>query len=99
MYSAAMSETLPPDHGEFTVKASLNEDLKAIRQATEMAKKNPTKPGHYWLRAVVKAETPQGKIEIIRMYHVDLNAGIVEITETFKGAETARRTRNLDDLG
>jgi hypothetical protein len=48
---------------------------------------------------VVKAETPEGPIEIIQMYHVDLNAGIVEITETFKGAETARRTRNLDDLG
>ena len=99
MYSAAMSEPLAPDHGEFTVKASLNEDLKAIRQATEMAKKNTTKPGHYWLRAVVQGDTPRGKIEIIRMYHVDLNAGIVEISETFKGAETARRTRKLDDLG
>lgn len=94
-----MSDPLPPNHGEFIVKTSLNDDLKAIRQATQMAKENPTKPGHYWMRAVVKAETPQGKIEIIRMYHVDLNAGIVEITETFKGAETARRTRKLDDLG
>ncbi|KAF0244567.1 MAG: hypothetical protein FD180_2385 [Planctomycetota bacterium] len=88
-----------PDHGDFFVKTTLNDDLKAIRQATEMAKKNISKPGHYWLRAVVKGDGPEGKFEAVKMYHVDLNAGIVEITETMKGEERARRTRNLDDLG
>ena len=93
-----MSENLP-DHGEFTLKASLNDDLKLIRRAEEMAKKNPVLPGQYGLRVVLKADTPQGKLEIIRLYHVDLNAGIVTITETIKGAEMARRTRKLEDLG
>ncbi|MBI2920131.1 MAG: hypothetical protein HYY18_03480 [Planctomycetes bacterium] len=88
-----------PDYGEFTLKTSLNDDLKMIRKATEMAHKNPTKPGHYWQRALVKAETPQGPIELIKMYHVDLKAGLVEITETIAGKETARRTRTLDELG
>jgi hypothetical protein len=87
-----------PDHGDFFVKTTLNDDLKAIRQATEMAKQNPSKPGHYWLRAVVKGEGPEGKFEVIKMYHVDLNAGIVEITETMEGEERARRTRKLEDL-
>ena len=94
-----MTSSHQPDHGDFFVKTTLNDDLKAIRQATEMAKKNPTKPGHYWLRAVVKGEAPEGKIEVIKTYHVDLNAGIVEITETSGGEERARRTRRLDDLG
>ena len=64
-----------------------------------MARMNTSKPGHYWMRALIKAETPKGPLKIIRMYHVDLKAGIVEISETFQGEETARRTRKLDDLG
>lgn len=94
-----MTTPTSPDHGEFMMKASLNDDLKVIRGATEMARKNPTKPGHYWQRAVVKGTGPDGPVELIRMYHVDLNAGVVEITETVAGTETARRTRKLDDLG
>lgn len=98
-YDPVMGSERHPDHGDFFVKTSLNDDLKAIRQATEMAKKNATKPGHYWLRAVVKGDGPDGPFEVIKMYHVDLGAGIVEITETMGGEERARRTRRLDDLG
>ena len=94
-----MTTPHPPDHGEFALRMSLNDDLKMIRQATAAAKQNTTKPGQYWQRLVAKGEGPEGPIEVIKVYHVDLKAGTVVITETVQGEETARRTRALDDLG
>ena len=91
--------TPTPDHGEFMLRTSLNDDLKMIRQATEKARVNTEKPGHYWQRAVVNAKTPEGTIELVKLYHVDLNANVVEITETVQREERARRTRSLDDMG
>jgi hypothetical protein len=88
-----------PDHGEFQLRMSLNDDLKIIRSSTEMAKKNPSKPGHYWQRMVAKGTVEGETVEIVKQYHIDLHAGVVEITETLQGEETARRTMSLDDLG
>lgn len=85
------------DYGEFALKTSRNDDFKLLRAGIEMARANPTKPGHHWHRIVAKDQG--GPLEIIKLYHVDLHAGVAEITETRNGEETARRTIGLADLG
>lgn len=87
------------DYGEFTIRSSLNDDLKVLRASIAEAKRNPTKPGHHWLRYVVKQKSGTQEIETIKLFHVDLNATVAEITETTDGKETARRTLSLDELG
>ncbi len=81
------------DHGEFTLKTSANDDFKLLRSSVPKAKVNPKHPGHHWTRLVGKDDA--GTFEIIKLYHVDLNLEVAEITETRDGKETARRTLPL----
>ncbi len=94
-----MNNDRTPDHGEFKVQTSRNDELKIVRESYEKAKVNPVKPGHHWMRFVAKETRPDRTIETIKMYHVDLAADVLEITETVDGAETARRTIPLGNFG
>jgi len=88
-----------PDHGEFAVRTSRNDELKIVRESMAQARANKAKPGHHWQRLVAKITGGEGPAELVKTYHVDLNAGTVEITETQDGKETARRTCGVDDFG
>ena len=94
-----MDAARPADHGEFSVTMSRNDELKVVRSSMAQARANKTKPGHHWQRFVGKVTGGVGPSEIIKLYHVDLNAGVVEITETQDGKETARRTVAVDNFG
>jgi len=89
----------PADHGEFILETSWNDDLKLLRQGIEYARTNAAKPGHHWHRIVAKQTLEDTSVEIIKMYHVDLNLGMAVITETRNGEETAKRTVRVSDLG
>lgn len=99
LYGVGMTLPESADYGAFAIQTSLNDDLKVIRSSIELARVNPSKPGHHWHRIVARVTNQVPQLEIIKMFHVDCNAGVVEITETHDGKETARRTLPLDAMG
>lgn len=87
------------DYGEFRLVTPRNDDLKFVRGSVEKAKVNPVRPGHHYMRIVAKVPGEGTTDEVIKLYHVDLEADAVVITETFNGVETARRTVPLGNFG
>ena len=99
LYGVGMTLPESADYGAFAIQTSLNDDLKLIRSSIELARVNPSKPGHHWHRIVVRVTNQVPQQELIKMFHVDCDAGVVEIAETHDGKETARRTLPLDAMG
>lgn len=87
------------DFGAFRIQTNRNDDLKLLRDGIVRARQNVAKPGHHWQRILVRQDSSGFPEELIKLYHIDLDAGIAEITETVNGRETARRTMDIDSLG
>ena len=85
------------DHGTFLIESG--DDSSHIRNGIGHARENPSKPGHYWFRIVAKGMQQDGRpVEGIKTFHIDLDAHVIEVFETWNGEETARRTRDLDGV-
>jgi hypothetical protein len=79
--------------GEFRIHGSAEADL--IQRSFRLAEVNPTKPGHHWFRVVVEVKDDQETRRGIKLFHIDLNAMRLEVTETWNGVETARAAMEL----
>jgi len=82
------------DHGTFTIQIPIERELALLRDAWRLALANQRQPGHHWHRLVARG--PDAVPVVSKLYHVDRNAGLVEITENRDGRETARRTFRLE---
>jgi hypothetical protein len=80
----------PKDHGEFMLH-SPDEDVRMV-QLGESAERNPHIPGQAWTRfegtRVVDGRTVKG----VKVFHMDLAAEKLTVTEEWDGVETARKT-------
>lgn len=87
---------LAADTGRFLIPPPPNEGA-LVQEMTEHAATNPQKPGEWWAR--VEATREQGGTKRVghRVYHLDLNRGVLEVIETWEGQETGRRTVSLDE--
>jgi hypothetical protein len=85
------------DHGAFTIQSP--QESVMLVQLVERAQKNPEKPGQAWGR-VQASRTRNGRTEQgFKVYHVDLNANRLTITEEWDKVESARKTVPLDAPG
>jgi hypothetical protein len=76
--------------GEFRIHGSAESDL--VQRSCRLAELNPTKPGHHWFRVVVEVRGEDEPRRGIKLFHIDLAAMRLVVSESWNGAETARMT-------
>ena len=85
-----------PDHGAFLIHIPQEENV--IVFLYERVAKNPDLPGEAWAR-VETTWAPDADPQSLgeKVFHLDTNCQVLEITERWGGEETARRTVDLSD--
>lgn len=85
------------DHGTFGLRVPQESVL--LVQLAEAAQNNPQQPGHAWARVpgtrTIEGHTEEG----VKIYHLDLTANRLTMTEEWAGQETARKTFALEAKG
>lgn len=88
-----MSNSHPDDFGELLLRHP--QETLILVQLCERARKNPERPGEAFGR-ISGTRTREGRVEEgAQTFHVDLNAGLVTITETWDQVATGRRVLPL----
>ena len=83
-----------PDHGAFLIHIPQEENV--ILFLYERINKNPDRPGEAWARVQTTwAPDTDPEQQGEKVFHLDTNAQVLEITERWGGEETARRTVDL----
>ncbi len=72
--------------GKFRIQSTREADQALIDEHIPQARANALQPNHFYFRAVVQQD---GETIGKKVYHLDLERNIVEITESWHGAETA----------
>ena len=72
------------------------DDSVLFQHLTERAANNDKRPGHAWSRVVLDVTEDGKKQTGMLEYHLDLHTFTVEITESWDGVPTARKTVTLD---
>lgn len=86
------------DRGTFTMETPDEEAI--LQQLIERAAANTVKPGHAWSRILAKVDEKGKPLrQGILLFHLDAHKRVLEVTETWDGKETARRSRPLDQGG
>lgn len=84
-----------PDHGAFYIH--LPREDRIILHLYERASQNPEQPGEAWARVETVWNTDAEPQRGLKEFHLDTNNQVLEITESWGGVETARRTVDLAD--
>lgn len=90
-----MQDTTPSNHGAFFIH--LPREDRIILHLYERAAQNRDQPGEAWARVETVWETGERPERGLKEFHLDTNQQVLEITETWGGVETARRTVDLAD--
>ena len=86
------------NYGHFTMTTP--DERALLHQLAEMASSNPVKPGHGYVRLEAVGEAPgKPKRTGHLIYHLDANRRVLEVSESWDGIETAKRTQRLDEGG
>ena len=90
-----MQDTHQSNHGAFYIH--LPREDRIILHLYERAAQNKEQPGEAWTRVETIWEAENGPERGFKEFHLDTNLQLLEITESWGGVETARRTVDLGD--
>ncbi len=90
-----MQDTSPSNHGAFYIHVPREDQI--ILHLYERASQNPDSPGEAWAQVETVWSTGDEPQRGLKEFHLDTNQQLLEITESWGGVETARRTVDLGD--